>query len=740
MSRTPYLAVPRSTLSRGAIRMPQFAQTPHQNPAASPHSYTSDDWFTRQSDVEAPLHANPEIRCSPNAPIASPLLNPFARLETPPSAFRRSRSSRRRRRTFLSGYKKPTQSVQTFTRLVAEWWFDMLSWYVSALCLVAIVILLFNFNEGEVPIRWPLGININVYISVLSGVLKSSMLNTVSQCLGQLKWDWYSERPRSLGDFERFDDASRGPWGSLVLLIGLLRNRARSLACIGAAVTILSVAFDPFFQQIVTFSPRPIDIDVSVVNRSVSFSPDTALLFINNHTETLLDENMNQILLSYFLGQGSEVNPPMHCPTGNCTWPEFTTVGMCSNSSDVSELLRYTCQTSTGEWLAPQRLLEYDSVPEVYACGWYLNATSDSPALMAGYVANSTSKMPAGDALTMRMLPLLDFLSTNTLYDGSFSFKDVQMPIADFFVSSTENAPGATYAGAKPVLLEVVLYWCTKTIKAVSDQGRYREEIISTFYNQTKVPYPWTIESPDTTYMGFPTMSPPGVNETFFISNETAYDTLNMFNVILPSYSTSPNANTPPQFGYSNIDPSIMPTRAVNLSYDPWITEHNIGQHWEDIATALTNHMRSSSNGSVEVYGKAWTEKNFVQASWGWLALPNAVVFTTLLFLILTMLKGSNRNGHVGIWKTSSLAVLLNGLREDTQTKLGVPRRMREARRKASQLEVQLMKSDDEKWKLARTAPSPMVHVTPSSPLLPVYGDRAHRNALRATWQSGGWI
>ena len=41
--------------------------------------------------------------------------------------------------------------------------------------------------------------------------------NTAHQGLGQLKWAWFKSS-KSLVDFSVFDKASRGPWGSVLLL------------------------------------------------------------------------------------------------------------------------------------------------------------------------------------------------------------------------------------------------------------------------------------------------------------------------------------------------------------------------------------------------------------------------------------------------------------------------------------------------------------------------------------------
>lgn len=54
-------------------------------------------------------------------------------------------------------------------------------------------------------------------LSILSTIMRACMLLPVATCIGQLKWSWFRSR-RRLVDVERFDEASRGITGSLVLL------------------------------------------------------------------------------------------------------------------------------------------------------------------------------------------------------------------------------------------------------------------------------------------------------------------------------------------------------------------------------------------------------------------------------------------------------------------------------------------------------------------------------------------
>ena len=98
------------------------------------------------------------------------------------------------------------------------------------------------------------GLTLNTIISTLATASKASLLCAVAGCIGQLKWCWYRESHR-LYDLQRFDDASRGPAGAIILLFGRPQT---ILAKLGAIVTVLALVFDPFVQQLVTYPSRTV--------------------------------------------------------------------------------------------------------------------------------------------------------------------------------------------------------------------------------------------------------------------------------------------------------------------------------------------------------------------------------------------------------------------------------------------------------------------------------------------------
>jgi hypothetical protein len=82
----------------------------------------------------------------------------------------------------------------------------------------AIIGILIYLKDERLP-KWPLGLTLNAYISLLSKIASAALLFPTSEALGQLKWSWFQSNSKKMWDFEIFDNASRGPWGSILLLI-----------------------------------------------------------------------------------------------------------------------------------------------------------------------------------------------------------------------------------------------------------------------------------------------------------------------------------------------------------------------------------------------------------------------------------------------------------------------------------------------------------------------------------------
>ena len=73
------------------------------------------------------------------------------------------------------------------------------------------------FDTKSVP-EWPYGITLGALVSVLATIATVGLAEPLAAGLGQTKWIWYTKE-RGLADFELVDEASRGPIGSIWLVL-----------------------------------------------------------------------------------------------------------------------------------------------------------------------------------------------------------------------------------------------------------------------------------------------------------------------------------------------------------------------------------------------------------------------------------------------------------------------------------------------------------------------------------------
>ena len=106
----------------------------------------------------------------------------------------------------------------TFGGMASTYWlFETFCGILSLACLIAIAAVLYAFNGRTVP-TWHHGITLNTIVSLLASAATFSLFVPVTAGLSQLKWLRFC-RKGPLSDFEMLENASRGPAGSIALLL-----------------------------------------------------------------------------------------------------------------------------------------------------------------------------------------------------------------------------------------------------------------------------------------------------------------------------------------------------------------------------------------------------------------------------------------------------------------------------------------------------------------------------------------
>jgi hypothetical protein len=473
----------------------------------------------------------------------------------------------------------------------------------------------------------------------------------------------------------------------------LFRTKGRSLAALGAMLIVLLLAIDTFFQQVVEmptmwtlfamdsgsealqsstlpkvvrYSPRPsveYRAGVEVVQNNLDIVALADAFFYDNGTQP------------FRLGNGTRADIPINCLTGNCTWPPYQSLGICSACEDVTTSLTFGCQTGEVDWLPEFAGSEPASRLSQTACGYYFNTTAGTSLLMSGYLVDASSDTP-GEALLVRMLPLVTNPDRQVIRNGSLNFQNIRNPIVDVVIVGASGGIGSAYRNETPNAHECVLSWCVKTFNSVYARGTYAEEVTSTVSNETKGDFPWkaeefqspTLNGTDIYYTEDINIVVGASNVSSFnygVSNDTMSQIVATMDDIFPSFISARDASNEPSM-WNKLYVVQKGPMTRTLLFNPWMAPSNVSEHMARFATSLTNAIRSSSGSNEYVLGQAWQEEVFIVIRWQWLTFPLVLLTLSLVFLVATIVKTSG-DGATGMWKTSTMPTLIYSLPKETQ-------------------------------------------------------------------------
>lgn len=359
--------------------------------------------------------------------------------------------------------------------LWSQWWVEILNCILMIGTLCAIIGILYPNQTKPLP-DWPFDVSINTAVSILSTGLKTCAVLILTEGISHLKWKWF-QKARPLHDLVIFDSASRGPWGCLRLLF--FPRGTHFIASLGAALILLTLAVDPFTQQLVRYydCKQISNSSTAKIPRSTMYSEAGA------HTSAGIWPPSTAVL--GYIDQGlynpADIKTPFTCESGNCTFNNlFSTLGFCATCEDMSSQLRFVNV----------------SVPSTI-----LNGTSNQTEIIENTWVNTT--LPSGSyAATGSSTTTESWLALNTTTDGWIDIIQASMafpgapedwywdhyyattmrPITDMkdngcttaYENNTWACSGFGGAGAARCKLSP----CVKTYKATVEQGQLQERLV----------------------------------------------------------------------------------------------------------------------------------------------------------------------------------------------------------------------------------------------------------------------
>jgi hypothetical protein len=351
------------------------------------------------------------------------------------------------------------------------------------------------------------------------------------------------------------------------------------------------------------------------------------------------------------------------CPTGNCTWPTFNSLAICSKCVDVTA---YSVEHSKCHYTAAKRL---EPLPDY----WNRNCTFHLPSLPQGYY--TMSEDDSGDLYNSMVLQTFDYnLSTaagnSILKKPLFAFGKLRF--------ATETGAVADPRALIKDAHECAIAFCIKTYNISVRNGIVQPDVLSIAYGE--------LDRDGNVLITAAIPRAEIADSNFSISEDTGVRISTSFNNY---FIRNVSANT--FYGSeSRVTSTTDVLSAFNqCDYFPILMN--------SVAASLTNQILNAS--SLVVYGEAGATETFVHIKWVWLVLPATVIVSSLLFLALAMFE--TRRQQIQLWKHSSLALLFHGLDGPVED-VAMLNDMDQMEKKAKKMRVRLGRTERDGWKLLR--------------------------------------
>lgn len=112
-----------------------------------------------------------------------------------------------------------------FSRMIHQFWMiEVISSLISFLCLGLIVLVFLAYDGKKQETQGIYSGLPTTTVNILITLMRTAMVLPVGTALAQLQWSWFTTE-QQLVDMETFADATRGPFGSMVLLSKMTQRR-----------------------------------------------------------------------------------------------------------------------------------------------------------------------------------------------------------------------------------------------------------------------------------------------------------------------------------------------------------------------------------------------------------------------------------------------------------------------------------------------------------------------------------
>ncbi|KAK8071191.1 Zinc-binding oxidoreductase protein [Apiospora hydei] len=488
----------------------------------------------------------------------------------------------------------------------------------------------------------------------------------IAECIGELKWIHFKD-PHPVRDFARWDAATRGPWGSLMLIF---KHPLNILGVLGATLTIVALAIDPFAQQVMGFQSclEPVDGALVTIPRANNYTRGDVQYSLGTPS---VGGPMTAALYSGLLNPPDNASSliPTLCPSGNCTfrndqWGTYTTLAMCASVDDISSSIKGTGSFTSWNYSLPSGLRimmgEVLATREAYEPPRVFELPSEDTslfafqALMVALDCDGNTSTPSelacrtgARAFNVSLSPCLHTYGNVTYTDGIFSEtfslagNHPSIPGLD---CSPSGQPSQQKTQPASLFANRGLYYNNHSAKASDDP--------ETVYFDKACTYDFGYE---------PTAGLNRILNTVFFGNGTKGGVNRLV--------------TPRGIGHQLVGDVWMERLWANGTAD----RGSLAAYMDGLTAWITATIRREEavhDGELAGLGMVYGNQTCIVVSWGWIAFPAALVLLTVVFLALTIFESHRHTTRLGtvaaqagrkLWKSSALPLLWAGLENDTR-------------------------------------------------------------------------